>query len=62
MIIKYKNNSKKEFFDSLKKIEFSSKIFVLTLDDFDDKFFFFYSDEIFFSSSCYDSDQEIRNK
>ena len=35
--------------DSFEKIEFSSKIFALTLNNFDDKFFFS-SDEVFFFS------------
>ena len=42
MIIKYENKSEKESFDSLEKIEFSSKTFVLISDNFDDKFFFFW--------------------
>ena len=49
MIVKYESKSEKKFFDFFKKIEFSSKIFALTSDNFIDEFFF--SDEVFFFSS-----------
>ena len=64
MIIKYKSKSEKEFFDSLEKIEFSSKIFALTSDNFDNKFFLmkFLSSHHSTSLSAKKSQKEYKKK